>query len=210
MKHLFLTSQVQYVAKDIAPKIDDSVKQNSVFITTAIRDKEHTHLEWHYTNKSQMEAVGFHFVDYDLTGKTATQIKTDLEPYRCVYVEGGNSFYLLQESQNTGFDRFINERVEAGVVYIGTSAGSVIAGPDIKPVYQASRAALAPKLTSTLGYGLVNFVVMPHWGQEKRRELYNTYRLNHIYQEDYLYLLLSDYQYVEVKDDSFQICGSKN
>ena len=205
MKHLFLTSEIQYVANDIGPKIDSKLKANAVFIITAIKDKNHTDLDWHYINKSNMESVGFKFSVYDISGKTNDEIIKDLSGFDVMYVEGGNSYYLLQESQKSGFDKFVKQRVEEGMIYLSTSAGTVIAGPDIEPVRQDSRAILAKELRGTKGYGLVDFVVMPHWGSSERRELFNRYRLEHIYQEDYSYILINDNQYVEVVGDSFHI-----
>jgi len=205
MKHLFLTSEIQYVASSIGPKLNPVIKSNSVFIITALRDKKHSQLQWHHNCKANMEAVGFHFDEYDITNKTHDQIIADLSQYDCMYVEGGNSYYLLQESQKSGFDKFVKQRVEEGMIYLGTSAGTVIAGPDIEPVRQDSRAILAKELRGTKGYGLVDFVVMPHWGSPERRELFNKYRLEHIYQEDYPYILINDNQYVEVVGDSFHI-----
>ena len=46
---------------------------------------------------------------------------------------------------------------------------------------------------------------MPHWGQVERRELYSGYRMEHIYNEDYPYVLINDNQYVEVRDDWYKI-----
>jgi peptidase E len=46
-----------------------------------------------------MEKVGFNFDEYDIASKTEEQIKPDLSRYQIMYVEGGNSYYLLQESQ---------------------------------------------------------------------------------------------------------------
>lgn len=209
MKRLFLTSEIQHVAHNIGPKLNAEVKANSVFIDTAIRDRAHSDLAWHHKCKANMEAVGFHFDMYDITGKTNKQIVTDLNKYSAMYVEGGNSYYLLQESQKSGFDKFVKQRVEEGMIYLGTSAGTVIAGPNIEPVRQDSRAALAPDLQSTKSFDLVNFVVMPHWGQPKRRELFNSYRLEHIYREDYPYILITDYQYVEVEGDVYKIVDVK-
>ena len=205
MKRLFLTSQVQFVAHDIGPKIENKFKQNAVFINTPLKDKEHSHLEWHYENKAKMEEVGFNFVEYDITGKTSDQIVVDLSIFDVIYIEGGNSYYLLQESQKNNFDAYIKKRVEKGMIYLSTSAGTVIAGPDIEPVRQDSRAILAPDLTGTKAYVVVDFVIMPHWGQEKRRDLFNGYRINHIYNESYPYVLLTDNQYVEVTDDWYKI-----
>lgn len=205
MKRLFLSSEIHFVASSIGIKLEAKVKANSVFVITAIRDKVHTQLEWHYENKVKLEQAGFHFDVYDITGKTHDQIVADLSGYSAMYIEGGNSYYLLQESQKSNFGEFVKKRVEEGMIYISTSAGTVIAGPDIEPVRQDSRAILAPDLKGTKAYGLVDFVVMPHWGQEKRRDLFNGYRINHIYHEDYPYILLTDNQYVEVTDDWYKI-----
>lgn len=205
MKHLFLTSQVQYVASHIGGRVLDAQKKNSVYITTPIKDKQHSHLGWHYTNRSKLENAGFHFDEYDITNKNFSQIESEIGNYDSMYIEGGNSYYLLQESQKSGFINFVRRRVEEGMIFISTSAGTVAAGPDIEPVRREETTILAPQLQNTEGYKLVNFVVMPHWGQEEWRALYNTYRLEHIYQEDYPYITLNDYQYIEVMGDTFQI-----
>jgi dipeptidase E len=122
-----------------------------------------------------------------------------------MYVEGGNSYYLLQESQKNNFGEYVKKRVGEGMIYIGTSAGSVIMGPDIEPVRREETTPLAPDLKGTKAYNIVNFVIMPHWGSEDRRSLYSDYRIQHIYHEDFPYVLLTDNQYIEVQDDWFTI-----
>lgn len=202
---LFLTSEVQYVAESIGHKIGAKIKQNSVFIITTIRDKPHSDLEWHYTNKKKMEENGFSFEEYDITGKSSDDLNHDLGKYDCMYVEGGNSYYLLQEAQKNNFGAYVKERVENGMIYLSTSAGSVIMGPDIEPVRRDETTPLAPDLKGTKAFNIVNFVIMPHWGNEERRSLYNNYRINHIYNEEYPYILINDSQYIEVVGDKYRI-----
>lgn len=209
MKRLFLTSEVQYVAESVGHKISAEIKQNSVFIVTTIRDKPHSDLEWHYTNKKKMEENGFSFDEYDITGKSSDDLNRDLDKYECMYVEGGNSYYLLQESQKNNFGSYVKKRVEDGMIYIGTSAGSVIMGPDIEPVRRAETTPLAPNLRGTKAFNIVNFIIMPHWGSEDRRSLYNDYRIQHIYNEDYPYILINDHQYIEVIDDKYHIVDAR-
>ena len=202
---LFLTSQVQYVAKSIGEKLGNDVSLSAVFITTPINDKPHADLNWHYTNKSNMEKAGIKFDMYNIAGKTSEQLKSDLDQYQIMYVEGGNSYYLLQESQKNNFGAYVKKRVEEGMIYIATSAGSVIMGPDIEPVRRDETTPLAPDLKGTKAFNIVNFVIMPHWGNPDRRKLYDEYRIKHIYNEDYPYILLTDNQYVEVTDDWYKI-----
>lgn len=205
MKRLFLTSQSQYVAHSIGQKLGDEVSKPAVFITTTIHDKPHSNLAWHYANRAKLEEAGFRFNDYNIAGKTQAQIESDLSEYEIMYVEGGNSYYLLQESLKNDFGKYVKRRVEAGMIYIGCSAGSVIMGPDIEPVRREETTPLAPDLKTTRAYDIVNFVVMPHWGGEEYRHLYNDYRIKHIYNEDYPYILINDHQYIEVVDDKYRI-----
>jgi len=207
MKHLFLTSQVQYVAHSIGPKISDEIKKKSVFIITPIRNREHTdqELQWHFANKKSMEDNGFIFDVYDIAGKSEHNIQNDLAAYEAMYIEGGNPFYLLQESQKNNFGEYVKKRVDKGMMYISTSAGSIIAGPDVASVNRPGKLATSFELQGTKGFELVNFVIMPHWGDLKKKEEYVEHKIPNIYHEEYPHIILTDHQYVEVQDDYFKI-----
>lgn len=210
MRHLFLTSQVQYVANSIQKKVDVGKLTHSVFIDTCIQDTAHSNLEWHHKNKSRLEEVGFKFDVYNIAGKTESEINSDLSKYEVMYVEGGNSYYLLQESQKNNFGSFVRKRIEEGMIYIGTSAGSVITGPDIEPVRREETTPLAPELKGTKAFRIVPFVILPHWGNSTLKKLYGEYRFNHVYNEDFPYILLTDQQYVEVVGDFYRIIDVRN
>ncbi len=210
MKRLFLTSQVQHVADKIAETLGDEVKLKAVFIDTTIRDQVHSNLDWHKLNKSKMEESGFVFDMYDIAGKSAEQIVLDLDKYDIMYIEGGNPFYLQQEAQKNNFIEFVKRKVEEGLIYIGTSAGSILAGPDTSSVNRPGKSADMYNLASTKGLNLVNFVVMPHWGDVKKKDYCFEYKIPNSYNENYPYIMLTDTQYVEVKDDSFKIIDVKN
>lgn len=79
-----------------------------------------------------------------------------------VYVAGGNTFALLSAMRSTGSDKLIVERVRAGLPYIGSSAGSIVAGPSIEPASLMDDPNEAPELTDHHGLGLVSTVVIPH------------------------------------------------
>ncbi len=205
MKQLFLCSLVKDVAGHIASKIDGVSSKNGVIITTAFEDKEHN-LDWHYANKQALQDAGFKFDLYTIRGKSNKDLHNDLDKYDLIFVEGGNAFYLLQESQKNNFAEYISERVNKGMIYIGSSAGSVIAGPDIDPVARPERTEMAKELSGTIGFGLVDFSVIPHWADEGRREMAFKVRLPHIYQDKWKLILLTNSQYVEVKDEYYRIC----
>ncbi|MEI6690588.1 MAG: Type 1 glutamine amidotransferase-like domain-containing protein [bacterium] len=209
MKRLFLSAQVHHVAKQIAAKIDNLSSLHGVFITTAFEDKDHN-LDWHYRNKQGLVDAGFVFDLYTISGKSEQEIIKDLNSYDFIYVEGGNAFYLMQESQKNNFADYIRKRVNDGMIYIGTSAGSVAAGPDIDPVARPERTSMARDLASTEGFGLVDFSIIPHWADEGRRQMAFSVRLPHIYQDKWKLILLTNSQYVEVKDDYYRICDNRD
>lgn len=210
MRRLFLTSQVQYVANSIGPKISDDIKKKSVFIMTPLKGKPGADLDWHYTNKKNMEDNGFHFDMYDIEGKTEADIAKDLSKYQCMYVEGGSSPYLLQESQKNNFGRYVKERVENNMLYISTSAGSIIAGPVLPPYVREDR-FVQPPLADYTGFNLVNFTLVPHWGSKEFRNKYLGGRIEKIYSEQMPpFILLTDNQYIEVEDDWYKIVDINN
>jgi dipeptidase E len=89
-----------------------------------------------------------------------------------IFVAGGNTFYLLQEVRKSGFDTVINDLLTSEKVYVGSSAGSVLVAPDIGLVSRFDDPSDAPELKNYLGLNLVDYVVLPHYGNPKHEEEY--------------------------------------
>lgn len=201
---LFLTSSVHAVAHDIAKKVDLSKASKLVFIDTAVEPKEEREdLEWLKKDKQALIDAGFVVSDYTITGKTKDQLEGDLNDFDYIYMSGGNTAYLLEQSQKSGFIPVINDFIrKKNKIYIGTSAGSIIAGPRLPDYFSDEEAELENKN----GYGFVNFTLVPHWGSEDFKERYLGERLKIVYKEDQVPLiLLTDNQYVHIKDDQMRI-----
>jgi len=62
--------------------------------------------------------------------------------YDALYVTGGNTAYLLRRMKETGFDGIVKKMVNANKVYVGVSAGSLIAAPNIGDPYDKDTAGL--------------------------------------------------------------------
>lgn len=203
MKRLFLTSQVQFVASSIASKLGSEVHKPMVFIDTCIHSRVHTddELSWHHENKKQLEVSGFNFDIYDISNKTKITIKNDLDKYEIMYIEGGNAPYLLKQSVTNDFENYVKSRVAAGMIYISTSAGSIVAGPDIASNGRPGKTVQDFGLADSSGFGLVNFVVIPHWGDNSKATDCQKYKIPQSYLENYPHIMINDHQYIEVKDD---------
>lgn len=183
------------VIKNIVSKLGDSVGRKLLFVITA-SENETEDLQWREGDRSALINSGFDVTDYTFTGKSKEQIEKDLDEYDVLCIEGGNSFYLLQKIQETRCADLIRSFVEKGKPYIGSSAGSIIAGPDVYPVRHLDE---APPMDDYKALGLVDFVVFPHWGSDFFKELYMNKRLEINYKDDYKRMFLTDNQYVYVE-----------
>lgn len=210
MKHLFLTSQFYHVANSISAKLAIQPSTPLVFINTCLTDKARpdSELDWHNKNIVALKNIGFDIHLYDITGKTEDQIKSDLAKYKYMYVEGGNSFYLLEQSQKCNFGKFVNEQVNTGMIYLSTSAGSLITGMDISACSRPGKVPQGQYLNDLSGFQIVNFNIHPHWGDPAKKDNYHNFKIPQCYKEDFPYILLTDHQYIEVIDNSFQIINT--
>lgn len=92
----------------------------------------------------------------------------DLKDFDAIYMMGGNSFYLAKKMYEYDFDKPLREALGAGVVYIGSSAGSIVAGATLGPAAVYGDEPVDDKDYPCLG--LVDAAILPH--ANKRVEEY--------------------------------------
>src|ERR1700755_1878065 len=85
--------------------------------------------------------------------------KRAIEGTDAIFVGGGNTFRLLKALQDSGLIEPIRRRVRGGTPYIGSSAGSNVAGPTIKTTKDMP--IVQPRSFDSLG--LVPFQISPHY-----------------------------------------------
>ncbi|MBI4098315.1 MAG: Type 1 glutamine amidotransferase-like domain-containing protein [Candidatus Levybacteria bacterium] len=207
MKRLFLTSTASWVAADIAKKINKKGPRLA-FIKTASEAEEGV-LDWLENDRNSLKKVGFKVTDYTITGKTKKQVKSDLKDFDVLFFSGGNTFYLLEKIQQAKCAKVITDFIKKGKIYIGSSAGSLVAGPDIYPIKDLDNIKKAPNIKGYKGLELVDFVIFPHWGNDKFKDRYLEYRLEHTYNKKNSLILLTDNSYVEVKNNWYKIVDVK-
>lgn len=131
-KMLLLTSSGMSGTKEeilsVLPKPADKVRV--AHIITASKVEQDTS----YVDKDRelMKEAGFNVEDITLEGKNKKQLMKILGVMDIIYVQGGNTFYLLKQMRKSGFDKIIKKLLRKGIVYIGVSAGSIVAGKTIQ------------------------------------------------------------------------------
>jgi len=211
MKKLFLASSINQTAKDIAKQIGKDPKSlKTAFITTAAEPEGPNDTEWLKNDRKGLVDTGFDLFDYTITNKTSKQIKEDLEDCKVIHVNGGNTFYLLLQARKSGFDKFIRKFVEGGGIYIGSSAGSIIASPNIHIARNIETKIYEKELKTFEGFNLVDFITLPHWASEFFKDLYLNHRINISYVTGNKIVLLTDTQYVFVENDMYKIIDVDN
>lgn len=90
----------------------------------------------------------------------------EFDGFDAVYVCGGNTYHLLRKMRECGFKTALDPFLKRGGLYVGVSAGSVVAGPTIATARDDNDAGLS----DVSGLGLVPFAVMPHFTPEREIE----------------------------------------
>lgn len=200
---IILTSSVATVADHIYKNhLSDKNYKSVLFIDTAAEPevgKEDGDDDWLQADLKSLRDQSYQVDRWSVTDKTKAEIEAKLDEYDVIYMCGGNTIYLLQQMLETGAYDLIIKKVRSGKPYIGTSAGSIIAGPKI-PVYLEDAEGI--KLDNYTGFQFTNTIIVPHWGSEHFKTMYLEERLKLAYQaEEPPFLLMSDYHYAVVTED---------
>jgi dipeptidase E len=201
---LILTSSHNVVVSDIIKHLPKKPRElRLTFIPTAA-EVEEGDLSWLQADRQSLVDAGFQMTDFSLVGKSEAEVKTMLSETDIIFMSGGNTFFLLQEIRKSGFDKLIDGAIKQGKIYIGSSAGSVVAGPDISGVAGLDDPADAPELKDFKGLGLIDIVIFPHWGSPHFQNRYEKV-MKASYKRGQKILVLTDDQYLLVKDNAYSI-----
>ncbi len=85
------------------------------------------------------------------------------------YVCGGDTFYISDQMRKTGVDKILIDAVKKGRFYLGVSAGSIIAGPDIEVAGLGDPNDV--NLDDLTGLKLVPYIIIPHYNQKEESDV---------------------------------------
>ena len=165
MKNMILTSSLYESIELVKKFLDKNTESKKIlFIPTATNVDEYK--KYIYLTQKAFEDFGYEVENFDVSIFSEEIVKEKLSEAKTVFISGGNTFYLLQELKRKNLTSYLKERIENGLLYIGESAGSVIAAPDIEYASIVDDKTLATELNDYTGLNLVDFYIVPHFEEE--------------------------------------------
>ena len=147
---LYGSGYLDHAETEIRSFLGDDVKR-VLFVPFALYDRD----KYAATAQKRFEAMG-----YELSSvHTATDPVQAVNETDAIFIGGGNTFRLLKALYDFDLLDAIRKRVAAGMPYIGSSAGSNVAGPTIRTTNDMP--IVQPPSFDALG--LVSFQINPHY-----------------------------------------------
>lgn len=206
MKKLLLTSfacKTLDLVKELLPGSASGLK--AAFIPTAgdpYDDKEFIDVD-----RDKLIEMGFEVTDVDLKTDKAEFLEKKLADINLVLVAGGNTFYLLDHVRKSGFDKVIKRLISKGVIYVGSSAGSILCCPTIEGAKRFDSIDSAPDLTDYVGLDIFEQIIIPHANKERYAARIKETK-NEMEQKGFVVSVLNDNQAIIVNDEDWKIVGN--
>ena len=143
---------LDYCADDLAKFL--SYDTRVLFIPYA-RPSGISHAEYTELARERFARMGLELVGVNETSRPLEAIQNS----QSLFIGGGNTFLLLRDLYTAGLLDTIRQRVAAGMPYVGTSAGSNVAGLTIGTTNDMP-IVLPPSIDAL---GLVPFNINPHY-----------------------------------------------
>ncbi len=143
---------LDYCADDLAKFLSNDTRV--LFIPYA-RPSGISHAEYTELARERFARMGLELVGVNETSRPLEAIQNS----QSLFIGGGNTFLLLRDLYTAGLLDTIRQRVAAGMPYVGTSAGSNVAGLTIGTTNDMP-IVLPPSIDAL---GLVPFNINPHY-----------------------------------------------
>ena len=191
--HLFSTpgeNDIRYVVEASRPYLEDKDDPIVAYLPLASLYAE----RWMELNETSFRGLArLETVNAELM--TQREIEDVLRRASLVYVPGGNSFLLNHRLHLSGVMPYLRKKVQAGLPFVGFSAGAILCGPNI----------LTAKDLNTVetphfgGLNLVPFNFLTHYGSDGYgQSVHDEWLGDYHFFHDNPVIMLSDGAYIKV------------
>ena len=130
------------------------------FIATASHPEENKcYVE---RDRERLWELGFKIIELDLKKENKNSLGDRLKDFDVLFVEGGNTFYLLKYIRESGFDEALKLFLKRGGIYLGVSAGTMVTGLNIESANWKYADKNIVNLKDLTGLKLVPYVFSVH------------------------------------------------
>ena len=140
--------------------------------------------------------------EVDLKNENQESLKDKFSQCDVIYVNGGNTFYLLEWVRRSGFDKIISSFLNQGKIFVGVSAGSYIACPTIEMATWKHGDKNVVGLKDLRALNLVPFLIVAHFEEEHYLSIKNVAK-----KIKYPIITLNDKQAVLVEGKKVKVVG---
>ena len=211
MKKMLLASTSTIYGQKYLEYLHDEIKilfsgcKKILFVPYA-RPSGISHLEYTEKAKNVFKILNLEIIDY-----TNEDLRESLEKCDGIFAGGGNTFLLLNKLYQYSLIDILKNKINSGIPYLGTSAGSNICGMtigttnDMPIIHVKSLEAL----------GIIDFNINPHYldpidGFEHMGESRET-RINEFHKfNDQFVIGLREGSYLQVEGDDIYLKGLKH
>lgn len=165
MKNIILTSSFGTVAQELFEQGHlPTAPFRVAFIVTA--GNIYAEKPWMENDRKALINLGYDVYDVDFEKYTDSKdLQAALADADILFVAGGNTTYLNEYAQQSGFSKIVYDLLNEGKIYIGSSAGSILAGPSVAPFAKEDTEELPTGFIAHNSncLNLVPYIVLPHY-----------------------------------------------
>ena len=211
MKKMLLASTSTIYGQKYLKYLHDEIKNlfsgcKKILFVPYARPSGISHLEYTEKAKNVFKILNLEIIDY-----TNEDLRESLEKCDGIFVGGGNTFLLLNKLYQYSLIDILKNKINSGIPYLGTSAGTNICGitigttNDMPIVHVKSLEAL----------GIIDFNINPHYldpidGFEHMGESRET-RINEFHKFNVQFVIgLREGSYLQVEGDDIYLKGLKH
>ena len=211
MKKMLLASTSTIYGQKYLEYLHDEIKNlfsgcKKILFVPYARPSGISHLEYTEKAKNVFKILNLEIIDY-----TNEDLRESLEKCDGIFIGGGNTFLLLDKLYQYSLIDILKNKIDSGIPYLGTSAGTNICGitigttNDMPIVHVKSLEAL----------GIIDFNINPHYldpidGFEHMGESRET-RINEFHKfNDQFVIGLREGSYLQVEGDDIYLKGLKH